>query len=654
MDDLEKTNLYTTQLHGEELDFIYNQDLSDFENEIFKDKHSINYEIKIWLHLLRKKFRKIIKDKKNKNLINILYITLDTPLEYITEMRNHYPNYDIRLLIPLINIEQNNITDKRIAIEYAGKQIILEKTSITFDFFLQNRIQSASIYKFIEKNTNIVIYGIYSPAYSGIKNLSDLSKLKFLAPFLKSVRIATKKLAKDEFIPEIAHCENIPYYLGGEFETLFPTRTKVLQVVKDFTQVEMTKPEAFWAAINLADKKSMKKICRDEIIKKSVAKLFNLHNTKRFYQMKDCLDFIYKNYYKFRKFIDKGDEIDENIIFNRLNARIMRLFPNLSNGEDLYYNSMTCTLKKCDFWVTVSKTYYNEIFDKPELSGKMYQQIKKTKNKSDYISIGCKSKLFPKEDTRLIYSCFNIENYREYRSKNKTMLLKEFSSDRIKTNFVDPTLFNCDEVKIFGSLDSFYDAPLIFAHTNAEIFANGIDILFNTILKLFELHKNFQVIICINNGIKNSYIKNWVDFLSQNKYLNGRWIFIDGEINLPKFLASSDMIFIPRRINLANNEHLIAMNYGCIPIISRSGILNDSISDIFDDIANGCGFKTKKELLTDDDNNELFLTPVLKALNLYQNNPNSWNLLIKNCLNKNINWSLNTLSKYDQIYQNLL
>ena len=71
--------------------------------------------------------------------------------------------------------------------------------------------------------------------------------------------------------------------------------------------------EAFWAIINIADKRAMKKLCNDSLIKKYVASLFNLHNTKRFYQMKECLNFIYKNYYKFRKFIDKGDDIDENI-----------------------------------------------------------------------------------------------------------------------------------------------------------------------------------------------------------------------------------------------------------------------------------------------------------------------------------------------------
>ena len=130
--------------------------------------------------------------------------------------------------------------------------------------------------------------------------------------------------------------------------------------------------------------------------------------------------------------------------------------------------------------------------------------------------------------------------------------------------------------------------------------------------------------------------------------------FIDGEINLPKFLSSADMILLPRRANLTNNKHYLAMHYGCVPIFSKSGILNDTISDIFDNINLGCGFKTKSSLLTENDANEIFLTPVLKALNMYQNNPSSWNSIIKNCLNYNCDWNFKILEKYNKIYKDLI
>lgn len=654
MEELEKPNPYSTASHGDDLDFIFNQDTDDFDEIVFQENKDIIQELKTYFRLFRKKFSNVVREKMQKNFTNILLITLDNPIEYISEMRNQYPDNDIRVLVPIINVNEETRVSKKLTLEIDGKFQVLEKTSISFEFFLQNRIQTATVYKFPKNKSNVTVYGVYSPIFSRVKQVSDLSRLQYLAPFLKSARITVKKMGKENFSPDIVHCENIPYYLGGEFETKLPTRVKILQIIKDFTQIDIAKSEAFWAAINLADKNAMRKICRDQIIKKCVAKLFNLHNTKRFYQMKDCLNFIYKNYYKFRKYIDKGEDIDENIIFNRLNARIMQIFPNIAHGEELYFNPMMYTLKKCDFWATTSKTYYKEIYENPKLTGKMFKQIEKSKEKSSYVSFGCDMTKYPRENTRMIYECFNTENFRDIRIKNKTAILKEFSLDRIKTNFVDPTLFKGEGVKIYGSLDSFYESPLLFANPSPEIFANGVDILFNTILKLFELHKNIQVIICIKDGMKINFVKTWIDFLSQNKYWNGRWVFIDGEVNLPKFFASSDMVLIPRRANITTPDHFIAMNYGCVPVASRSGILNDTIPDIFDDIVGGCGFKTKSGLLSEEDTNELFLTPMIKALNLYQNNPNSWNLLIKNCMNKDFGWNFKILEKYNKIYENLL
>ncbi len=564
--------------------------------------------------------------KECQKFTGILYLTLGAlPCDYINEMRKQYPENDICVLIPMFKIDD-------------------AKPIMRFDYFSQNRTVEAAVYKFPKNGDNIQVYGLFSSAFASCKNISDIAKLHYLAPFMKAARIAIKKLGT----VDIVHCENIPFFLGEEFEKKFPSNIKVLQVIKDFTQIEMTKSEPFWTAINLAGKAEMKSICRDKVIKKLIAMLFKLHNTKHFYQMRECLKYIYNNYYKFRKYIDKGEDIEENVIFTKLNARILELFPELN------YNAYLHTLKRSNYWITTSETYYNEVFNRPKISGEMYPVIVNTKDKSDFVSYGMVTEKYGFSVPDEVYQKFDVENFRELRGKNKTAILKEFSFERIKTNFVDPTLFNNEEVTIMGSLDGFFDSPLLFAHTNSEIFANGVDILFNTILKLFELHKNIQVIICIKDGLKVRFIKSWIEFLQKNKYFDGKWVFIDGAVNLSKFFASSDMTLIPRRANLNTPEHFIAMHYGCVPVVSRSGILNDTISDIFDDMTNGCGLKTKQGLMTEDDNNILFLSAVMKALSIYQNNPSSWNLLVKNCLVKDFSWNFNIIEKYNRIYKEIL
>ena len=66
------------------------------------------------------------------------------------------------------------------------------------------------------------MYGLCCSSYSFCKNVSELSRLQHLAPFIKSARIAIKKLKYDLFVPDIVHAENVPFFLGGEFEIKLP------------------------------------------------------------------------------------------------------------------------------------------------------------------------------------------------------------------------------------------------------------------------------------------------------------------------------------------------------------------------------------------------------------------------------------------------
>lgn len=664
-----ETNKYETEAHSEELDFIFNQESANIE-DIQHNNADLFHLAKTYFRLARKKITIALREKMQKTFTNVIFLTLecppfsngsmreDSPIEYIEQMRKQYPDIDIRILIPIMGLNKENTENsKKLSIEIENQTLSLEKTSISFEFFLQNKLIRTTLYKFPKNKLNITIYGLYSSAFSYTKDIAEISKLQNLAPFIKSARICVRKLLsdnKEDFRPDIVHCENVPFFLGAEFENKLPYPVKVIQAIKDFIQINMANQEAFWAAINLADKRAMNKICKDSVVKKCVASLFKLHNTRRFYQMKDCLKFIYKNYSKFRKYIDKGEDIEENTIFNKLNSRILQLFPLIALEDKQYYNIMAYSIKRCDIWITTSKTYYKEIFTNSDLSGELFKLLINTHNKSGYTFYGINTDKYPTNGTRRIYQSFSNENFREERRKNKLALLKEFSSDRIKTGFIDPTLFNNTNCKVAGNLDSFYEAPLMFANISNEIFANGVDILFNTILKLFELNKNVQIVISMKDGMKINYVKSWVEFLSSNKYLNGRWVFIDGEISLPKFLAAADMILIPRRTNMTTVEHYLAMHYGCVPIASRSGILNDTIPDIFEDMSNGCGFKTKTGLLTETDNNELFLTTTMKALGVYQNNLASWNLLVKNCMNKDCSWNFEILEKYYRLYNSSL
>ena len=157
MDKFEENNLYSTETHTNELDSIFSQNSEDFDEVIFKENKDLYQEFKTYVRFLRKKFSSAVKEKLQKNFTNILYITLDCPpftpnsyredsaIEYIPGIQKQYPDNDIRVLIPIINVEDNFNTSKKLSVEIEEKTRVLEKTSITFNFFLQNRIQNSGI-----------------------------------------------------------------------------------------------------------------------------------------------------------------------------------------------------------------------------------------------------------------------------------------------------------------------------------------------------------------------------------------------------------------------------------------------------------------------------------------------------------------------------
>ena len=660
MENTENENSTASNLG--ELEKIFDGGSFDFDAEN-NENRDLARVFKLFLRILRRKIRTAFRNDVQKNFTNILYLTLDcpaftpnslrrdNPLEYITQMRKQYPENDIRVLIPLIGLDSDAKVSKKISIEIEGEIYHPVQTSLNCEFFLQNKKQEAVLYKFPKDVLNIQVYGIYCEGFSDVKKPSDMTKLKYLAPFIKAARLFVKDFGKLGFDIDIVHVEEIPYYLGAEFEIKFPQGVKILQTIKDFAKYEYNKPELFWAAINLVDSNGLRKLCRDGEIKKYLAELFNLEKTNRATKISECIESIYENYYRFRKYVEQDTNPSDDAIFRRLNKRTAQLLPQFSSNEPVY-NEMLYTIKNVDFWAVYSKSYYKEIFDKPEITGSFNQITEKTKNRSFYLPYCCDLSAY--NDEKPVYQKFTVEDFRENRIKNKLALLKEFNYDRIKTNFVDSTLFKDEDVLIEGNLDYFYNAPLLFANPDNDIFAEGIDILFNSILKLFEYQKNIQVIICIENGLKNNFVNSWVKFLSENRQFSGHWVFIDGKLNLPKFLASADIFLSPRRINTVSPEHLLAMRYGCVPVAAGSGILNDNILSIFDDINLGCGFKTEGSLIMTDDNPEEFLSPLIKAINFYNNNPSGWNLVMKNCMEHQSGWDFKALEKYNNIYQKLL
>ena len=648
----------------------YNK-LNDIENA------DLIYLVKLYYRLYRKKLTSYIREKTDRKFLNIIYLTSDcpkytpnstkltSPIEYISEIRKQYPDNNFCILLPIIGLPANTKLSKKLTYKVDGKTYQLEKTSIEFEFFIKNKNMECILYKFPQNTENINIYGIYSNAFSYEMYIENILDFSILPSFIRAARLCVKKMSKQEFKTDIVHCEYLPYFMGSEFEK-DKTPAKVIQFFNSLSEGNYKKSDLFWSALNLADKDALRKIKQDKEIKTYLSELFSIYKDELIDDKTSDFEFVYNNY----KNIMKKPEIIAIDAYKNLNLRIKKIFPYfIEKNLDEYYQILS-SIKKSSHWTILSKSYYNSIFEDMGLAKKLLQQLIKHIEFSSYTPCAFNKNNFSTESTLTVFNSFNSENFRNERSKNKRALIKEFSHERILNNLKDKTLFNLQDVKIYGYLDSLNDVPLLFANISTNIFEEGTDILFNTLFKIFENRKSFQIIIAVENREQSKYFEPIIKFLSENSIFDGKWLIIEHNENsyipnyekelldnthrflsLGKFLAASDMFLIPSRENLKSPIHLLGMHYGAVPIVGKIGILNDTVINILDNPSDGNGFKTNCALLREPSETKEFYNILSKAIEIYQNNPASWKLIIKNCMNSNKNWNFYKLEKYNKIYK---
>lgn len=582
------------------------------ENEQFESDESIDLkkEFCIQYRLLRKKLSSFLREKFKKHFINILYITLQTPPEdFITGFQKQYPDKNVKVLIPLFEESKH-----------------WEKTSIKIDYFMQNQTHSACVYKIPAGYENIQIYGIYTDVFSSVEKDSEIYDIKYLSHFSKIARKVALKLK-----PDIIHADNVPLLMGLELDGrwLSGYPIKYIQQLHDYTVFKEVEP--FWAAINLANKAEMKKICNDNVIKSSVAAIFNIESTKKIKKLKAYINYIFTKYDEYRQKVNIGEDTRENVLLGRMNERILKMFPKMGGKNQKSYNPAYLSMKQAAL-----RGINTDSGVKPAWARTL----------QDVTTLPIKGKT---QMEGKIHHSFDIENFRETRYLNKRYLVRELSEKRIEMKFYDIGLFE-EDANIRGFLDSFFKAPLFFCRFNEFTDLEDIKTVSLAVLKAFELRKNIQVVFNYPKGLHCSYLSSLFDFMESQSALSGKWISIEGSVNMPQFLSSSDMILIPSANGLDTEDLLYnALGYGCIPVLSEN-CFNNTVSDIFDDMNEGCVFRNGADTDAVDGYDAVFM----KALEFYTTNSAGMNIVIKNAMNYDCGWDFEALEKYNNIYEELI
>jgi len=112
--------------------------------------------------------------------------------------------------------------------------------------------------------------------------------------------------------------------------------------------------------------------------------------------------------------------------------------------------------------------------------------------------------------------------------------------------------------------------------------------------------------------------------------------------------AGSDAIFIPSRFEPCGLTQLCAMRYGCVPVVGRTGGLNDTVIDanpmaLQDGVATGIQFYPI-------DGHNLYAA-IKRAFDAYAEQE-TWSRMVDNCLAQDVGWDASA-QKYLQLYKGL-
>jgi starch synthase len=281
------------------------------------------------------------------------------------------------------------------------------------------------------------------------------------------------------------------------------------------------------------------------------------------------------------------------------------------NDEDLPKWAMKQILPMgiwaADSIVAVSETYSKEIIT-PEYGCGLHEYLNKRKGDLSGIINGLDQDLWNPLSDKNISSNFDI-NILSERDGNKSSLLREINLAE------DPSI------------------PLIGMVTRID-FQKGIDLTIKAMQSLVE--KPWQLVLL---GTGDPYIEAELKQL-ESEYPDRVRILLrfDSELS-HKIYAGADIFLMPSRYEPCGISQMIAMRYGCVPVVHETGGLKDTVKD------GETGFLYKES-------DPLELAKVIgKSLDMFSNKK-GWRSLQKNGMIRDFSWN-KSACKYAAIYKSL-
>jgi starch synthase len=165
----------------------------------------------------------------------------------------------------------------------------------------------------------------------------------------------------------------------------------------------------------------------------------------------------------------------------------------------------------------------------------------------------------------------------------------------------------------------------------------GFDIIIDAISALSRRNMQFVVLGSGDQSIKRRLLET-----VSNMPGKAAAFFDYDEIMAHKIYAGTDAYMMPSRFEPCGLSQMIALSYGSIPIVNRTGGLSDTVEYYNHYIKKGNGFVFN---ITYGEN---FVQTILKSEKIFNDKP-EWNTLMQNAFACNFSWDKSVLD-YERMY----
>jgi len=270
--------------------------------------------------------------------------------------------------------------------------------------------------------------------------------------------------------------------------------------------------------------------------------------------------------------------------------------------DNLYkQNALLRGLIYADAISTVSPTHAKEVLTEEYGEG-LHQVLNKKKQKLIGILNGLDAETYNPAKDKLLKARFNERDFVIMRANNKVELQKIFGLPNQKEAF-------------------------LLAYVGRLAQQKGISMLIEALPHLLSEYSLLQVVIL--GGGEESYRRQLT--LLKEQYPSQIGLHLLPNFKLPrKIFAGADALLLPSTFEPGGIVALEALRYGAVPIVRRTGGLNDIVRD-FNPSGSGNGFSfTGKEAWS--------LYGVIVSAFTTFTNKELWHKLVRNCLKADFSW----------------